>query len=47
MAGLAKHIGNKNPRIARVFIVLIARVGFESAALESNFIIKIKYLCDK
>ena len=44
MAGLAKHIGNKNPRIARVFIVLIARFGFESAALESNFIIKINYL---
>ncbi len=44
MAGLAKRIGNKNPRIARVFIVLIARAGFESAALECNFILKINYL---
>lgn len=44
MAGLAKRIGNKNPRIAKVFIVLIARSGFESAALGYNFIIKINYL---
>ena len=28
MAGLAKRSGNKNPRIARVFIILIARAGF-------------------
>ena len=41
MAGLTKPIGNKHPRIARVFIILIARAGFESAALESNFINKI------
>jgi len=44
MAGLTKPIGNKHPRIARVFIILIARARFESAALESSFIIKINYL---
>jgi len=47
MAGLTKPIGNKHPRIARVFIILIARAGFESAALESNFIFKINNLLDK
>ena len=44
MAGLTKPIGNKHPRIARVFIILIARAGFESAALDYNFIHKINDL---
>jgi hypothetical protein len=44
MAGLAKPTGNKNPHIARVFIIFIARAGFDSTALESSFIIKINYL---
>ncbi|MGB2308861.1 MAG: hypothetical protein ACPH3E_06280 [Paracoccaceae bacterium] len=47
MAGLTKPIGNKHPRIARVVIILIARAGFESAALDSNFIFKINNLLDK